>query len=75
MVGRDFDRLLDLYHRHLGAAAEQLGEVALLGGIQMGRDDKAKPAIFRKGAEELLQSFEPACRRADADDWKISHGR
>ena len=75
MVGLDFDRPLELHDRHPGASAQQLGKVALLRGIQMGRDHKAEPAIFRKGAEELLQGFEATCRRADAHDRKVSHGR
>jgi hypothetical protein len=40
MVGLDLDRVLDLHDRHFRAAGEQLGQMALLGRIEVRRDDE-----------------------------------
>jgi hypothetical protein len=73
MIGLDLDRLLDLHDGHLRAAAQQLAQMALLGGIEMGRDDEGEPGVLRHRAEQLLQRFQPTGRRADTHDRELSH--
>jgi hypothetical protein len=73
VVGFDRDGALDLHHRHLRAAAEQLGQMALLARIEVRSDNERQSGIGRHRAEELLQRLETARRRADADDRKTCH--
>jgi hypothetical protein len=73
MVGLDLDRVLDLQHRHLGAAAQELGQMALLGRVEMGCDDEGEAAVGRHRAKQRLKRFQPARGRADADDRKLGH--
>jgi len=73
VIGRDRGRPAHLDHRQPGAAAEQLGQVALVGGIQMGGDDEGDAGTRRHGAEHLLERLEAARRGPYTDDGKLGH--
>jgi hypothetical protein len=73
MVRLDLDRTLDLDHRHRGAAAEQLGQMAFVRWVQVGGHDEREAAVRWHGAKQFLQRLEPARRGADPDDWKLGH--
>jgi hypothetical protein len=72
LVGLHLDRVRDFRDRHLGAAAEQRTQMALVGWVQMCRYDECEAAVRGHCPEQLLQRLEPAGRGADADDGKVS---
>jgi hypothetical protein len=62
-------------HRHLGGAAEDLGEQAVAVGRQVRDDNKRHAILGRHGSKKCLQRLDSARRGADADDRKMRrHG-
>jgi len=53
-------------HRHLGSAAEDLGQHAFVVGGKVGHDDKGQAVVSRRGSEELLKRFDATGRGTDA---------
>ena len=72
-----FDRLVVscVDHRHLGSAAEDLGQQAVAVRRQVGNDDKGHAVLGRHGPEKSFQRLYPARRGTDAHDRKMKASR
>jgi hypothetical protein len=71
MIGLNGLALLRLAHRHLGATAEELGQVAHVRRVQMHDDDEAQAPIRRHCPDEPFQGVESSSRGADRDHRKL----
>jgi hypothetical protein len=64
----------DLMDLHLSIASDQVGEYALVIGIQVLHQDKGHAAFggSRHVGKECFESSQPSSRGADANDWKVN---
>jgi hypothetical protein len=67
VLGLDQRPIVRLFDRHGGMPAQQLWQVAHMGGIEMRDHHKTEAALGRHGAEESLQCLEPPGRGTDRD--------
>ena len=58
----------DLADRHARGLCQQVGEAALVLGIEMLDQHEGHPAVGREISQELCEGFEPTGGRADSDD-------
>ncbi len=58
----------DLQDLHRGGGPEDLGDVALAGGVEVHHDDEGHPALGRHLRQKALARLEPPGGRPDADD-------
>src|SRR5688572_10771493 len=55
---------------HLGGPREQVGQTALVPGVQVLDEDERHARVGAQVLEQLHERIKPAGGRADADDWK-----
>ncbi len=55
---------------HLRRPREQVGQTALVPGVQVLDEDERHARVGAQALEQLRERIEPAGGRADADDWK-----
>jgi hypothetical protein len=68
----DRHAICDFRDRHARMATNDGSQFALTRGVQMQHDDEGQSAIGRHCVEKAIESLNPACRGADADDWHAS---
>jgi len=60
--------LARMHHRHLGRAAEDLGQHAFAVGIEMSNHHERQAIVLRHGPKKRFERLDAARRSADADD-------
>ncbi len=60
MVGKHRHLVARFVHGKLGGACENVGQHALVGGVEMLDEDEAHPGVRPQGAEQLDQRLQGA---------------
>ena len=70
MIGRDRKSLARFDDRHVGGPGQEIGQPALMAGVEVLHEHEGHPGLRRQTGQELGEGLEAPGGSADPDDGK-----